>query len=230
MQTINVYTQGNAEESATKLKNALEQYGAAYFDSYETDFTSEENACKVKCMIGQTAAAEFVYKGGDFQLRINGATYHVGSYNTGGMFVKELYVMDKAIVFLVYNYSSNQHFYDYPVILCKKNNGDSAFVGLVSGLNFTAYSGNYGCDCGVFSINRTTGGILYSQTPVYYKGTSAGVVAGYTPFSTHDGVTLKDVFVVPLSDFRSHTTPFAFTVKGVLYTGISCNAFAVKGT
>ena len=226
MQIINV-NDNDVQTAATNLKNALTQYASGYFDSYETDFTSANGEKIVNCMIGQTAAVRFVYKSELYYFKLSfeqKALYCPTQMDR--VVIAYVCVFDNAILLVPSTVE-----YSTPILLCKRRNGDTCITFLTNAANTlleSAAAGN--AFYGTVSVNRSTGAVDYDSNPVVFTSNSSGGVAGYTPFSKNDGITLKDVYVVTDSDFRSHSTPLVYAIGDKIYTGIAGNYFAVKGT
>lgn len=227
MQHVTIYQIADSENNATNFKNALATYAASYFDSYETDFTGSEKL--VKCMVGQTAAVTFGVEVG-YNKRM-----HV-YYGTGSDYltldncnvIEDMYVLDNAILIFGHDVDASQESrYNKVLLLCKRNDGKTAVTALISRSNIvSANTANKYC---TITVNPTMGAIVYDELPIIFTSNSDLAVVGYTPFSKYDGITLKDVYVVTDSDFRSHTEPFTYSLNGQTYTGIGGNYFAVKG-
>lgn len=228
MQHVTIFQLADSEDNATNFKNALTTYAASYFDSYETDFTGSEKL--VKCMVGQTAAITFGVKVGPSE------RVHV-YYGTGSDYltlvrcnvIEDMYVLDNAILILGHDTEdmSQESRYNKALLLCKRNDGRTAVTALISGSDIV--SANTADKYCIITVNPTTGATVYEELPIRFTSNSDFAVAGYTPFSPSDGVTLKDVYVAIDSDFRSNKHPFGFMNGGQLYTAIAGNYFAVKG-
>lgn len=230
MQIVNVYN-SNLETAATNLKNALAQYASAYFDSYDTDFTDANGVKRILCKIGQTTVVEFQYKTSTayFKMVVGGKTFSIDS-SSYWFEIKSLYVYENAILFALVNQHGSDY-YNMPLLLCKKKNGDTALVFFSNEAITQIAAASTGTlrSC-VVSISRSTGAADFSVLPLVFSGNNANSVSGFTLFSFNDGNAVKDVFVVINSDFRSHTAPFAYTLDDVTYAGIAGNYLAVKGT
>ena len=209
----------------TKLLNALQTYASGYFDSFDTTVGSTEKS--VSCIVNQDTVLTlgFYYKSGGWESRI-----HIGEttifYPSRGSFAT-MHVFENGILI-----TSNRG-YTYPVLICKRNNGDTAIVLFIQPSDVT-----YVDACGTGSIkrrylatiDRNNGNVTEDIDSVVFSSNVTGQVLGYTPFSKYDGITLKDVYIVTDSDFRNKSEPFTYSLNGQTYTGIAGNYFAVKGT
>lgn len=207
----------------TKLLNALQTYASGYFDSFDT--TVEETEKSVSCIVNQdTVLTLGWYKPGSWESRlyINETTIY---YPARGTFAT-MHVFENGILI-----TSNRG-YTYPVLICKRNNSDTAIVLLIQQGDVT-----YVDSVGTGSIRRRylatidhgNGNVTEDIDSVVFSSNVTGQVLGYTPFSKHDGITLKDVYIVTDSDFRNKPEPFTYLLNGQTYTGIAGNYFAVKG-
>lgn len=210
----------------TKLLNALQTYASGYFDSFDT--TVEETEKSVSCIVNQDTVLTlgFYYKPDYWESRI-----HIGEttifYPSRGKFAT-MHVFENGILI-----TSNRG-YTYPVLICKRNNGDTAIVFLSSQQGGETYVD--ACGTGsikrryLATIDRNNGNATEDIDSVVFSSNVTGQVLGYTPFSKYDGITLKDVYIVTDSDFRNKPEPFTYTLNGQTYTGIGGNYFAIKGT
>lgn len=208
----------------TKLLNALQTYASGYFDSFDT--TVGETEKSVSCIVNQDTVLTlgFYYKPGYWESRL-----HIGEttilYQSRGKFAT-MHVFENGIL-LTPNTG-----YTYPVLICKRNNGDTAVV-----LLLLQQSDTYVDSVGIASrrqyiatIDRDNGNVTEDINLVQFSSNAAANVLGYTPFSKYDGITLKDVYIVTDSDFRNKPEPFTYALNGQTYTGIGGNYFAIKGT
>lgn len=209
----------------TKLLNALQTYASGYFDSFDTRTVGETKKI-VSCIVNQDTVLTlgWYYKPYYWESQI-----HIGEttifYQSRGNFTT-MHVFENG--FLI---TSNRG-YTYPVLICKRNNGDTAIVLLIQQSDVT-YVDSVGTGSAkrlyLASINRDNGNVTEDINVVQFSSNATGQVLGYTPFSKYDGVTLKDVYIVTDSDFRNKSEPFTYAVNGQTYTGIGGNYFAVKG-
>lgn len=234
MQVIDVWN-SDRETAATNLKTALETYASGYFDSYETDFTDSGGEKIVNCKIGSTIAMQFVYKNASDYLQIRFGNVSAKLAISGSDFrTKYIYVLDNAIGFVFATTSMLRM--AYPVIMCKKNNGDigilySSSISYPNSINSgsTATSGEYATT--LYTMDKNNPGTWYRTTlKTTCSSNSDSNVTGYTPFSLHNGDTCKNVFITTSSDFHNQDTPFSYTIDGQEYTGFGGNYLIVKGT
>ena len=208
----------------TKLLNALQTYASGYFDSFDTTVSGTEKS--VSCIVNQDTVLTlgFYYNSGwESRFYIDETAIY---YQARGNFAT-MHVFENGILI-----TSNRG-YTYPVLICKRNNGDTAIVLLIQQSDVT-----YVDSCGtgsarrlyLASINRDNGNVTEDINFIQFSSNVTGQVLGYTPFSKYDGITLKDVYIVTDSDFRNKSEPFTYSVNGQIYTGIGGNYFAVKGT
>lgn len=209
----------------TKLINAFPTYASGYFDSFDT--TVGETEKSVSCIANQDTVLTlgFYYKPDYWESRIvvNETTI---LYPSRGSFTT-MHVFENGILI-----TSNRG-YTYPVLICKRNNGDPAIVLLLSQQGGDTYVDPVGISSQkqryIATIGHDNGNVTEDIDRVYFSSNDTANIIGYTPFSRYDGITLKDVYIVMDSDFRSHSTPFTYLLNGQTYTGIAGNYFAVKG-
>lgn len=233
MQTIDIYST-DLETNATNLKNALEEYGSRYFDSYETDFTDENGEKIVNCVVNETAVVKFVFKAsnGYMHIRYDGNDISQGSYTSYVIYANKLYVCEKAIALEMQpSYTAS---YGYPtLIICKKTDGNTAILFLAGNITgntiiSTINRGNMHYPA-VLGVNRSTGECDFGITPIGLYSNSNTKISGFTPFSANDGTIVDSVYLLTNADY-DQTFPFTYYVNDQLYTGVFRNVFAVKGT
>lgn len=203
----------------TKLLNALQTYASEYFDSF--DITVGEKS--VNCIVNQDTVLTLglYYKPDYWYTRVDigdmHPTYGMNRLNT-------MYVFENGILLLPRNG------YTSPLLICKRNDGDTAIMFFYdSTYDQVTYTRVGDMKRYLASIDRDNGNVMEEIDPVTFSSNVTANVLGYTPFSKYDGITLKDVYIVTDSDFRSHTEPFTYSLNGQTYTGIGGNYFAVKG-
>lgn len=208
----------------TKLLNALQTYASGYFDSFDTTVGNTEKS--VSCIINQDTVLTlgFYYKPDYWESRI-----HIGEttiyYQARAKFAT-MHVFENGLLL------TSRNGYTYPVLICKRNNGDTAIVLLLMEQSGTTYVDSVGIASRsqyIATIDRDNGNVTEDINQVKFSSNVTGQVLGYTPFSKYDGITLKDVYVVIDSDFRNKSEPFTYLLNGQTYTGIAGNYFAVKG-
>lgn len=239
MQIVNVYDD-NIETASTKLKDALTQYGSGYFDSYDTDFTDESGLKVVNCYIGNDVVVKFKYKGNtSFNIEVGNIT--IASYSTNYVAITRVYVCDKGIVFFT-SRSDNAEF-GYPIMMCKTEYGDIAFVNFTSNINTRSQSSPHAVDYGqsyvsylsTICLNKTTKIAHWKTISVAPVNSSASSgandptsIQGYQLFDPVDGAMLDGVYFIQYCGIRDNP-PGYFVVNGETYTGFGQYTLALKG-
>ena len=208
----------------TKLLNAFPTYASEYFDSFDT--IEEGNDKSVSCIVNQNTVLTLgFYYPGYLESRFN--IYGTGILYQGRANFATMRVFENGILLTPTTGES------YPILICKRNNGDTAIILLLRYFSDnTPYVDSVGIAVKklfIATINRDNGNVTKDFDSVEFSSNVTANVLGYTPFSKYDGITLKDVYIVTDSDFRSRTEPFRYSLNGQTYTGIAGNYFAVKG-
>lgn len=220
--------------SAVTLKNALEQYATAFFDSFEVVTDSSETI--VACKIGNVTALQIVYNASDdtvlraANVDIKGIRYNqrIGIYN--------MYVLDNAICF-EYGYFNTTYYLDKEAVcfLCKRTDGKTALLyasSQSSGSNRYRMANPGSAGYCIVSIDRSTGEANIGESP-HYRNAGTQDVSGYSPFSIIDGVPIKNVYLNERTGFSynyNNNVPFEYSLNGETFTAFRGNCICVKGT
>lgn len=239
MQIINVYD-SDTETAATKLKNALAEYGSGYFDSYDTDFTDENGWKIVNCYIGNDVVVKFKQKYNNaFSIDVGNITINV--YTSDVQYITRVYVCDKGFVF--FSYSGNGAEFDKPIMMCKTEHGDIAFVNFTGNINARSqynpriidYGQSYTSYLSTVCLNKITKTAHSKTTSVapVDSSKSAGAndptsIQGYQLFDPVDGAMLDGVYFIQYCGIRDDS-PGYFVVNGETYTGFGKYTLALKG-
>lgn len=239
MQIVNVYDD-NIETASTKLKDALTQYGSGYFDSYDTDFTDESGLKVVNCYIGNDVVVKFKQKtNSPFSIEVGSIT--LGAHTSNSMYITRVYACDKGIVF--FTSTGNNAEFDYPIMMCKTEHGNIAFVNFTGSISsheqssprIYTYGTGYPSFLSTICLNKTTK-IAHNKTTTVLpadSGQTAGAndptsIQGYQLFDPVDGAMLDGVYFIQYCGIRDNP-PGYFVANGTTYTGFGKYTLALKG-